>query len=107
MIEGFGERLAKLRAAKGVGLSDMGKQVGISSSMISRYEVGERLPSFKVLIKLAAYFNVTTDYLLGVETASSPIKTSITVDVSRLTSKQIEAVGLIVGQCEEINGAGE
>lgn len=37
----------------------------ISFSTVSAWEVGKAQPSYDVLIKLAEYFNVTTDYLLG------------------------------------------
>ena len=56
MIEIFAERLSALRKAEGLSVNELGKRVHISSSMISRYEAGERLPSYKALIKFAAYF---------------------------------------------------
>ena len=47
MIEIFAERLSALRKAEGLSVNELGKRVHISSSMISRYEAGERLPSYK------------------------------------------------------------
>lgn len=38
---------------------------GLSSDMIRRYENGERIPGFFTLSKLADYFGVSVDYLLG------------------------------------------
>lgn len=64
MIEGFGSRLTMLRAAKGMTIAQLAGQLHISSSVISRYESDERLPSFSGLIKLAHFFGVSTDYLL-------------------------------------------
>ena len=101
MIEIFAERLSALRKAEGLSVNELGKRVHISSSMISRYEAGERLPSYKALIKFAAYFKVTTDFLLGVET-SSETRSKITIDVTY--PRQIEAVRMIVEQCKDMNG---
>lgn len=38
---------------------------GLSKNIISRYERGEREPSASSLIKIADFFEVSTDYLLG------------------------------------------
>lgn len=41
-------------------------QIGVSKSVISYYELQERIPSPEILLKLASVFHVSTDYLLGV-----------------------------------------
>ena len=58
-------RLKELRTTKGIIQGDLGKIVGVKTSEISGYEIGTRNPSFDVLIRIADYFNVTTDYLIG------------------------------------------
>ena len=58
-------RLKELRTAKGIIQGDLGKIVGVKTSEISGYEIGTRNPSYDVLIRIADYFNVTTDYLIG------------------------------------------
>ena len=45
----------------------LGECCGMSKDMIGKYERGEREPSVKNLIRLADFFNVSTDYLLGRE----------------------------------------
>lgn len=45
----------------------MAKRAGVSKAMISAYETEIRYPSYDVLIKMAAVFGVTADYLLGLE----------------------------------------
>lgn len=42
---------------------------GISFSTYQNYETGKRIPTAEILIKLADFYNVTTDYLLGREPA--------------------------------------
>ena len=56
----------------------------ISQASISKYEVGSAEPDIGTIIKLAEYFNVSTDYLLGV----SEVKKQLTK--SDLTDKEIE-----------------
>lgn len=66
MIE-FGERLRNLRLEKNLTQKQLAAQIGVHNTIISFYEVGDRTPSPSVLVKLAATFHVTTDYLLGIE----------------------------------------
>lgn len=59
------DRLIRLRKEKEKTISDMAYESGLSASTISNYERGVRIPDGKALIKLAKYFDCTTDYLLG------------------------------------------
>jgi len=58
-------KIKQLRAEKKKTQEELGKIIGVTTSMIGMYEMGVRRPSYEVLIKLADYFGVTTDYLLG------------------------------------------
>jgi transcriptional regulator with XRE-family HTH domain len=61
----IGSRLRKLREQKGLTQSDIAKIMGKSQRMISKYEKQESELDYITLLKYAAYFNVTTDSLLG------------------------------------------
>lgn len=61
----LGKKIKELRLENNITQEDLAKQVGVSTSMIGMYETGARKPSYEVLIKMANYFNVTTDHLLG------------------------------------------
>ncbi len=61
----LGERLAELRGDRGLNQKALSKQLHISSSSISAYETGSRLPSIQTVFDFAEYYDVTTDYLLG------------------------------------------
>lgn len=67
----FSERLRKLlfSAHKVQGLSDLqiSQQLKISRSAIAGYKNGSVIPNAKNLLKIADYFGVSTDYLLGRE----------------------------------------
>jgi len=63
----FGERLKKLRRAKKVKQKDLSEHLKIAMSTLSQYENNKRHPNFHLLIEIANYFSVSTDYLLGIE----------------------------------------
>ena len=66
MVE-FGERLKALRKEKRLTQKQLAAMIGVQHSVISFYEVGDRIPSVEVVIKLSSALHVTTDFLLGVE----------------------------------------
>lgn len=59
------KRIKYLREEKGLSQKELANYLNISNSTLSQYESGVRVPSDEIKIKLAKYFNVTTDYLLG------------------------------------------
>lgn len=61
----FGLRLRKLREEKGISQVGLARALKISNSMLSRYEKNRRSPDYATLSKLADFFEVSTDYLLG------------------------------------------
>lgn len=63
----FTERLKELRIEKGLSLVQLAKETGISKSAISFWENGDRIPTALQIITLAKYFEVSADYLLGLE----------------------------------------
>ena len=66
-MEKFIERLKELRIEKNLTQEELSKEIGTSQSSITYWETGKRIPSALVIITLAKYFGVTTDYLLGLE----------------------------------------
>ena len=63
----IGSRVRNLRYSKGLNQTDLGSIIGVSKASISGYEHATRNPSYKNLNKLADFFGVTADYLLGRE----------------------------------------
>ena len=61
----FSERLRDLRRARGLTQKNLAKESGISYGGIKGYELEIRKPASDAIIKLADFFNVSTDYLLG------------------------------------------
>lgn len=62
----FKDRLKELRTANGLSQMQLALAVGISQSAIAKWELGKTEPTASAIIKLAAFFKETTDYLLGV-----------------------------------------
>ena len=69
----IGERLAELRQDRGLTQREVAAQLHGSITGISSYERDMREPALDTLVDLARFFNVTTDYLLGLTDYSVPI----------------------------------
>ena len=61
----FGEILRELRTDKRLTQPQLAKEIGVSKGIISCWETGMSEPTASNIIKLAKFFDVTTDYLLG------------------------------------------
>lgn len=61
----FKDNLKELRVEKKIGQVELAKAVGVSKGIISLWENGLREPNMYSLIKLAKYFNVSLDELVG------------------------------------------
>lgn len=70
MVE-FGQKLRLLRKQNNLTQKQLAALIGVKNSVISFYEVGDRVPSPDVIKKLASSLHVTSDYLLGIEKEES------------------------------------
>lgn len=95
----FGENLKKLRKGRGMTQSELGSKIGLSKAVISKYETGLGYPSFDVLIRIARFFGVTTDYLLGVSSEKL-------MDITGLNDSQADAVHRMVCELRRANRPG-
>lgn len=64
-------RLKELRKAKGLTLQKIADVIGVSNGTVANYENERREPRIDMLIKLADYFDVSVDYLIGHEKTSN------------------------------------
>lgn len=58
------ERLSELRKSRGYSQHEISKKTGINVVTLSGYEVGRNEPNEEALVRLADFYNVTTDYIL-------------------------------------------
>ena len=63
----IGERIKELRLEKEMSLLDLAKAIGVDKHTIIYWEKEINEPKANYIVKLAKFFNVTTDYLLGLE----------------------------------------
>lgn len=65
-MEILAKRLRGLREEKGLTQKDLAQTLGLNSkSTITNYEQNTRDPDYETLIKIAKFFEVSIDYLLG------------------------------------------
>jgi len=63
----MGDRLRELRLRKSISQEEVARQIGITRSAYSHYEINNRQPVYETLKKLAVLFNVSLDYIIGGE----------------------------------------
>ena len=63
----IGSKLKELRTEKGLKQIDVSKSINIARNTLSQFENCIARPSYEVLVLLADFFDVSTDYLLGRE----------------------------------------
>lgn len=73
-MSSLGERIKELRIEKELTQEEFGKLFGIVKSTVSLYESGKSTPDDEIKKKIAEYFNVSLDYLMGASDIRNPYK---------------------------------
>lgn len=113
----FGERLKKLRHSKGITQKELAKQLQIGRSSIAEYEAGKKTPTGPVVAKIAKYFSVSADYLLGLTDDPRPrsgkfdpmeyLPRSVK-DMITKTPEELRTIGKrLIEIADELEGKGE
>ncbi len=66
-MEIFAKRLKELRLEKGLTMKELAEKISTTDATISNWENCINEPKISYLKSIAIYFNVSTDYLLGLE----------------------------------------
>lgn len=61
----IGDKLKELRENKGLVQTELSNLLNIKQGSYSNYELNKREPDIETIIKIAKFYNITTDYLLG------------------------------------------
>ncbi|RIJ65500.1 helix-turn-helix domain-containing protein [Rummeliibacillus sp. POC4] len=64
-MSSLGTRIKQLRERYNISQKDFAQKINVSNVVLSRYESDERKPDYDTLEKIADYFEVSVDYLLG------------------------------------------
>lgn len=70
------KRLRQLRTNKKLTQKNVAEFLGVDRTTYVKYETGASEPNFETLQRLATFFGVSTDYLLGTETQKTPALTA-------------------------------
>ena len=92
MIKGLPGKLRDLREKYGFSQKQVAAKLGVSPSVVSAYETGERTPSTEVLLSLSYLYSCTTDFLLGKQVPSP----ASAIDTTGLADEQIAALAKLV-----------
>lgn len=63
----FGNKIKELRTERGITQPELAKALGVSNGMVSLWENGVNAPKAEYIVSAARFFNVSADYLLGLE----------------------------------------
>lgn len=74
MSSTFSDRLREIREKRELSQSDLGRAAGMQPSAIAHFEAGRRKPSFDNVRALATALQVSADYLLGTNTATTAFR---------------------------------
>jgi transcriptional regulator with XRE-family HTH domain len=61
----FGQRLKALREERELTQEELAKLIGVNRATLANWEVGRTQPDYDRLCRIASYFKVTSDYLIG------------------------------------------
>jgi len=95
----FSTRVKELREKAGLSMDQMAKQLGVTKSRINMWENNGTVPRMNVLVELAKFFSVTTDYLLGNDEAKN-----LSLENARLSSLQRNLGKLSEADLEKAEG---
>ena len=97
----IGERLKQLRIKNGLKQQELANMFGLSSGTISFYESEQRKPDIDFIVAVAKYFDVSTDYLLGLTNATDKEN----IDISKVTGLNDFSLTLLEQSLKETNNA--
>ena len=95
----FSTRVKELREKSGLSMGQLAKQLGVTKSRVNMWENNGTVPRMNVLVELAKFFNVSTDYLLGNDDASN-----LSLNNARLSTLQRNLGKLSEADLEKAEG---
>lgn len=108
----FGLRIRELRQKRKMSQEELGRRIGRSKSVVCSYENNLKMPPLDVLTDIAAVFNVSLDYLVGmdkkqtvsIEGLSGTQRSLLETIVMEFRDKSPQTAGLTERQQEILNG---
>jgi len=88
----FGSRLKELRIEKNTSQKQVASDMGVSITTISQYESDSRFPNEEILKRLCEYYQISSDYLLGLTDAKHAPLSRDEAKKKMMTSKQMDLI---------------
>ena len=83
------DKIKQLRELSGLTQAGLARRMKLTRSSVNSWEMGLVVPSTAMIVELAKLFNVSTDYLLGLEENAS-------INVSGLSEKEVALVSNLI-----------
>lgn len=80
------DTIKSLRETVNMTQADLAKKLNITRSSVNAWEMGISVPSTALIVELAQFFHVSTDYLLGLEH-------NLSLDISALDDTEVSSNG--------------
>lgn len=90
------ENIKQLRLARNLSQVDLAKSLGVTKQSISNWENNNIQPSIDMLIRLAQFFSVSTDCMLGLDHREY-------IEISGLTDRQRSHIAAIIDDIQNAN----
>lgn len=94
------DKIKQLREAQDMTQTELAKKFNVTRSSVNAWEMGISVPSTQYIIELAKFFQVSTDYLLG-------MKETETLNLTGLNISDIDIVYQVVQHLKEKNKENE
>lgn len=94
-MEVFNERLIDLRIEHGYKQEEVAKKLNVTTSAYGYYEQGRNQPSLETLYKIACFFNVSIDYLLGKIDTPNHATTHLLTEKLTLNESELDVINKI------------
>ena len=91
----FYDRFKQLCAEKGISCNKAALEIGLSNATPTKWKKTGATPAGETLDRIAAYFGVTTDFLLGIEKAPA--------DISKRSVSDDDLKFALFGDCENVS----
>lgn len=85
----LGDRIKLLRKARGLNQVELADKLKVSKQAVSNWENNNILPSIEILIRIATFFGVSTDYLLGLDSRTY-------LEITKLSLEEISHLQQII-----------
>lgn len=102
--ESFIKKLSILLEEKNITQRELAEKINVTEVTISRYLSGERSPRIEIVNKIADFFNVSIDYLLGVSDIRNPVVDAYTDALERQIIRNAGKEELVIGLSRESKG---